>query len=54
MVLLFCRQVEYGFDVQKEPLFRAEAVGIDPCGGLIMELADGGSVTEYSGEIFYL
>jgi BirA family biotin operon repressor/biotin-[acetyl-CoA-carboxylase] ligase len=48
------RRVEYGFDVQKEPLFRAKAAGLDPCGGLIMELEDGGRVTEYSGEIVYL
>jgi BirA family biotin operon repressor/biotin-[acetyl-CoA-carboxylase] ligase len=48
------RRVEYGFDVQKKPLFRAKAVGLDPCGGLVMELEDGGSVTEYSGEIVYL
>ncbi len=47
-------QVEYGFDVQKEPLFQGKAVGLDPCGGLIMELSDGGRVTEYSGEILYL
>ncbi|MGX9728815.1 MAG: biotin--[acetyl-CoA-carboxylase] ligase [Candidatus Electronema sp. VV] len=48
------RQVLYGFDVQKEPLFHAKAIALDPCGGLIMELEDGGSVTEYSGEIVYL
>ncbi|MGR0482530.1 MAG: biotin--[acetyl-CoA-carboxylase] ligase [Candidatus Electronema sp. V4] len=48
------RRVEYGFDVQKEPLFQAKAVALDPCGGLVMELEDGGRVTEYSGEIVYL
>ncbi|WP_417911764.1 biotin--[acetyl-CoA-carboxylase] ligase [Candidatus Electronema sp. TJ] len=48
------RRVEYGFDVQQKPLFRAEAVGLDPCGGLVMELDDGGRVVEYSGEIVYL
>ncbi len=47
------RQVEYGFDVQKEPLWQARAVDLDPCGGLIMELEDGSKVTEYSGEIVY-
>ncbi len=48
------RRVEYGFDVQQKPLYRAVAREIDPCGGLVMELADGARVTEYSGEIVYL
>ena len=48
------RRVKYGFDVQKEPLFQAKAVALDPCGGLVMDLQDGSSVTEYSGEILYL
>ncbi|XOF33915.1 MAG: biotin--[acetyl-CoA-carboxylase] ligase [Candidatus Electrothrix sp. YB6] len=48
------RKVEYGFDVQQQPLYRALATAIDPCGGLIMELEDGSRVTEYSGEIVYL
>jgi len=48
------RRVEYGFDVQKEPLYLAVVTGFDPCGGLVMELQDGSTVTEYSGEIRYL
>ncbi|MCI5137510.1 MAG: biotin--[acetyl-CoA-carboxylase] ligase [Candidatus Electrothrix sp. AR1] len=48
------QRVEYGFDVQQKPLYRAVAREIDPCGGLIMELEDGSRVTEYSGEIIYL
>lgn len=48
------RRVEYGFDVQKKPLYHAVATGFDPCGGLIMELEDGSRITEYSGEICYL
>ncbi len=48
------RRVEYGFDVFAEPLYQALVKGVDPCGGLIMELQDGSCITEYSGEIRYL
>ena len=48
------RRVEYGFDVQQNPMYRAIVSGIDPCGGLIMRLSDGSIITEYSGEIRYL
>ncbi len=48
------RKVQYGFDVQRHPLYRAVATDIDPCGGLIMKLEDGGRITEYSGEVVYL
>ncbi|MCI5130237.1 MAG: biotin--[acetyl-CoA-carboxylase] ligase, partial [Candidatus Electrothrix sp. EH2] len=48
------RRVEYGFDVQQQPLYQGIVREIDPWGGLVMELADGSSVTEYSGEIVYL
>lgn len=48
------QRVEYGFDIQQKPLYRALARAIDPCGGLVMELEDGSRVTEYSGEIVYL
>lgn len=48
------RYVEYGFDIQQQPLYQGLACEIDSCGGLIMELADGNRVTEYSGEIVYL
>jgi BirA family biotin operon repressor/biotin-[acetyl-CoA-carboxylase] ligase len=48
------QRVQYGFDVQQKPLYRAVVREIDPCGGLVMELEDGASVTEYSGEIMYL
>ena len=48
------QRVEYGFDVQKKPLYQAVAQKIDPCGGLVMELEDGSKITEYSGEIIYL
>lgn len=49
----FARRVAYGFNVQQEPLYRALAVDLDPCGGLIMQLDDGSRVTEHSGEIVY-
>jgi len=48
------RRVVYGFDVWTKPLYRSVVTGFDPCGGLIMELEDGSSITEYSGEIRYL
>lgn len=48
------RSVEYGFNVQEEPLYYAIVKGLDPCGGLILELPGGLSVTEFSGEIRYL
>jgi BirA family biotin operon repressor/biotin-[acetyl-CoA-carboxylase] ligase len=48
------RRVEYGFDVLNKPMYKAIVRGIDPCGALQMTLADGTSVTEFSGEIRYL
>jgi BirA family biotin operon repressor/biotin-[acetyl-CoA-carboxylase] ligase len=48
------KHVQYGFDIQQKPLYHAFAREIDPCGGLVMELEDGSTVTEYSGEIAYL
>jgi BirA family biotin operon repressor/biotin-[acetyl-CoA-carboxylase] ligase len=48
------QRVEYGFDIQRKPLYQAVAREIDPCGGLVMELEDGSRVTEYSGEIVYI
>jgi BirA family biotin operon repressor/biotin-[acetyl-CoA-carboxylase] ligase len=48
------RWVKYGFDVQKKPLYQAQAISLDPCGGLMMALEDGSTVTEYSGEVVYL
>ncbi len=47
------RRIVYGFDVQQKPPCRAVAIGIDSCGGLIMELEDGSRIVEYSGEILY-
>ena len=47
------RSVTYGYDVQTRPLYRARALEIDAGGGLVMQLADGSLITEYSGEIIY-
>lgn len=48
------KTVLYGYDVQKQPLYRAKVLDIDGSGGLIMQLEDGSRLTEYSGEILYL
>ncbi len=48
------RKVEFGHDVQKDPLYTAVVAGFTSDGGLTMELPDGSTVTEYSGEIRYL
>jgi BirA family biotin operon repressor/biotin-[acetyl-CoA-carboxylase] ligase len=48
------QRVQYGFDVWKKPLYEAVVKGLDPCGGLILELQDGSTIIEYSGEIRYL
>ncbi|VAW39337.1 hypothetical protein MNBD_DELTA04-1367 [hydrothermal vent metagenome] len=48
------RQVVYGYDVRRRPLYRAAVLDIDHGGGLVMALEDGRRITEYSGEILYL
>ena len=49
------RRVRFGFDVQSDPQYEAVVQGLDPEGGLILQLAeDGSTVVEYSGEILYL
>lgn len=48
------KRVVYGFDVMTAPQYRADVLGIDADGGLILRLADGHVKTEYSGEIRYL
>jgi len=48
------RQVKFGHDVQKKPLYQAVVTGYDQSGGLIMQLADGRRIVEHSGEIYYL
>jgi len=49
------RRVAFGYDVQKNPLYEARVTALEPLtGGLILALADGSTITEYSGEIVYL
>ena len=48
------RRVLFGFDVQKEPQFTALVKGLDKSGGLILELPDGNTIVETSGEILYI
>jgi len=48
------KKLRYGFDVFNDPQYEATAIGIDECGGLILEHADGWRRTEYSGEVRYL
>lgn len=48
------KKVVYGFDVMTAPQYRADVLGIDADGSLILRLADGKVKTEYSGEIRYL
>ena len=48
------KQVVYGFDVMTAPQYRAEVLGVDDDGALVLRLEDGHKKTEYSGEIRYL
>jgi BirA family biotin operon repressor/biotin-[acetyl-CoA-carboxylase] ligase len=48
------KRVVYGFDVMTAPQYRADVLGIDADGGLVLRLADGHEKIEYSGEIRYL
>ncbi len=48
------QKVLFGFDVQKEPQFTATVKGLDRSGGLILELPDGNTIVENSGEIIYI
>lgn len=49
------RRVRFGFDVQQEPQYEATVQGLDPEGGLILQLVeDGTTVVEHAGEILYL
>lgn len=47
------RRVLFGFDVVKEPQFKARVLDVTGSGGLVLELDDGSRLTEYSGEIRY-
>jgi len=48
------RWVEYGYDVVRKPLYKAIVKDIDDSGGLVMQLENGLTVIENSGEILYL
>lgn len=49
------RKVWFGFDVQQEPQYRAEALGIAPDGGIVLRhLESGVEMVEHSGELLYI
>ena len=49
------RQVWFGYDVQEKPQYKAQVMGLDPSGGLILKhLKDGVTVVEHAGEILYV
>ena len=49
------RKVWFGFDVQQQPQYRAEVVGIAPDGGIVLRhLESGIEVVEHSGELLYI
>ena len=48
------RRVEFGFNVEEDPQYEATVLGLAEDGGLILSLADSGTIVEYSGEIRYL
>ena len=47
------REVVYGYDVVRKPLYTAMVLDIDKSGALVLELENGQTVTENSGEIVY-
>ncbi|MBU0482615.1 MAG: biotin--[acetyl-CoA-carboxylase] ligase [Proteobacteria bacterium] len=48
------RRVIFGHDVQKNPQFEAVVLNVDEAGRIVMELPDGTTVVQNSGEIIYL
>lgn len=49
------RWVSFGFNVQEKPQFEARVLGIDPTGGLLLQLVDSPEpLLEHAGEIVYL
>jgi len=48
------RDVLFGYDIQKNPQYRARTIDINDDGGLLLEKQDGERVVERSGEIRYL
>ncbi|PIE56692.1 MAG: biotin--[acetyl-CoA-carboxylase] ligase [Desulfobulbus propionicus] len=47
------RDVVFGHDVQRTPLYRAKVLDIDRWGGLVLRLGDGAERIEYAGELLY-
>ena len=48
------RRVRFGHNVQEQPQFEATVKAINADASIVLELADGSTVTENSGEIVYL
>lgn len=49
------RRVWFGFDVQKEPQYQAEVLGLAQDGGIILRhLGSGVEMVEHSGELLYI
>jgi len=49
------RRVWFGFDVQQQPQYRAEVLGIAQDGGVILRhLESGAEIIEHSGELLYI
>ncbi len=49
------RKVWFGFDVQQQPQYRAEVLGLAPDGGIILRhLESGAEIVEHSGELLYI
>ncbi|MBE9521296.1 MAG: biotin--[acetyl-CoA-carboxylase] ligase [Proteobacteria bacterium] len=51
---IYNRRVIFGFDVQKQPQYEARVLGLHETGGLILQMDDGSTLVEHSGEIIYL
>ena len=49
------RRVWFGFDVQQQPQYQAEVLGLAPDGGIILRhLESGAEIVEHSGELLYI
>ncbi|MDG4474569.1 biotin--[acetyl-CoA-carboxylase] ligase [Thiovibrio frasassiensis] len=49
------RKVWFGFDVQRQPQYQAEVLGLAPDGGIVLRhLESGGEIVEHSGELLYI
>lgn len=48
------RRVNYGFNVVSDPQYSGKVIEINEAGSIVVQLADGTTVTEAGGEIIYL